>query len=228
MNFIKKIFDTTTTKGKVIQIILCLVIAFIVYGIIALIANYKDYTSVKLNKNTNSIFTITDLSVRNLVYGDLEDVAITDFGKPNSIEKFKDGKYSYKTYYYTGLSLTFKKVNGSYILMKTIISSENYIATRSIRVNDKISDVMNKFLVENTTGDYLYGNYKESALSSKSVNENIYYGKRESKFVYYLYMDTPYKQNYATWKDDIAQITFKVKHGKVQKIEWMYGPVSED
>ncbi len=212
-------------KNKIIQLLICFVIALVIYGVIVLVKNYKDYTSVELNTNNNSIFTVTDLTVRNAVYGDLEDVAVTEFGNPKKIEKFKDNKQNYKTYYYDGLELTFKENNDVYILMKVVVTSEDYLVSRNIKVGNQINEVMNKFLVEKKTGTYLYGNYKENALNSKKVNENIFYGKRDKNIVYYLYMDVPYKKGYATWNDDIAQLTFKVKSGKVKQIEWMYGPV---
>ena len=212
-------------KNKIIQLLICFVIALVIYGVIVLVKNYKDYTSVELNTNNNSIFTVTDLTVRNAVYGDLEDVAVTEFGNPKKIEKFKDNKQNYKTYYYDGLELTFKENNDVYILMKVVVTSEDYLVSRNIKVGNQINEVMNKFLVEKKTGTYLYGNYKENALNSKKVNENIFYGKRDKNIVYYLYMDVPYKKGYVTWNDDIAQLTFKVKSGKVKQIEWMYGPV---
>lgn len=212
-------------RSKIIQVLICFVIALIIYGVIVLVKNYKDYTNVELNINNNSIFTVTDLSVRNVVYGDLEEVVITEFGNPTKIEKFKDDNYSYKTYYYDGLEFTFKEKKGIYTLMKAVITSDDYLVARNIKVNDQINEVMNKFFVDKKTGEYLYGNHTEKDLTSKKVNENIFYGKRDNNLVYYLYMDIPYKNNYATWEDDIAQLTFEVKRGKVKKIEWMYGPV---
>lgn len=212
-------------KNKIIQLLICFVIALVIYGIIVLVKNYKDYTNIELNTNNNSIFTVTDLTVRNAVYGDLEDVIVTEFGNPKRIEKFKDNKQNYKTYYYDGLELTFKENNNVYTLMKAVVTSEEYLVSRNIKVGNQINEVMNKFLVEKKTGTYLYGNYKENTLNSKKINENIFYGKRDKNLVYYLYMDVPYKNGYATWSDDIAQLTFKVKYGKVKQIEWMYGPV---
>ena len=136
-------------KNKIIQLLICFVIALVIYGVIVLVKNYKDYTSVELNTNNNSIFTVTDLTVRNAVYGDLEDVAITEFGNPKKIEKFKDNKQNFKTYYYDGLELTFKENNDVYTLMKVVVTSEDYLVSRNIKVGNQINEVMNKFLVEN-------------------------------------------------------------------------------
>lgn len=212
-------------KSKIFQVIICILIAAIIYGVIVLINSYRNYVKIDLKANTNSIFTLSDISVSNLVYGDLEDTAVTIFGKPTKIETFKDGKQKYKTYYYDGLELTFKEQNKSYVFMKAIITSDSYMATRDIRVGDRINDVMNKFFIENTKSEYLYGNHNENDLDGKSVKENVFFGHRTKKLVYYLYTDAPYKKTYASLSDEIAQITFKVSLGKVKRIELLYGPL---
>ena len=82
---------------------------------------------------------------------------------------------------------------------------------------------MNKFLIINTKGSYLYGNYTENDINGKKVKENVYFGKRDKNIVYYLYMDAPYNNGFASYKDDIATLTFKVSANKIKEIEWMYG-----
>lgn len=221
----KKINFKKMWKSKIFQVIFCLLIAFIIYGIIVLIVDYKDFVKINLKQNTNSIFSLTDISVSNLVYGDIEEVAVTTFGKPDKIETFKDGKQKYKTYFYDGLELTFKKQNDSYLFMKAIVTSDKYYVSRTIKVGDRINDVMNKFFVEDTKGEYMYGNYTENELDGKSVKENVFFGHRTKNLVYYIHMDTPYKNGYASLKDDIAQLTMKVSLGKVKRIELMYGPL---
>lgn len=212
-------------NNKLIQLLICFFLALIIYGGIVFYTNYKDYIKVDLKPNTNSIFTLTDISVSNLVYGDLESTAVTIFGKPNKIEKFKDKKQSYKTYYYDGLELTFKKQNSSYVFMKAIVSSDKYMVSRNIKVGNRINDVMNKFFVENAKSEYIYGNYKEDDLNGKTANENVFFGHRTKNLVYYIYMDMPYKKGFASLSDDIAQLTFKVSFGKVKRIELIYGPL---
>ena len=50
------------------------VIVAVVFGIlIILFGNYKDYTEVRLRKNNNAIFSISDLIVDDLKYGDMEN-----------------------------------------------------------------------------------------------------------------------------------------------------------
>lgn len=212
-------------KNKIFQFFFCLLIALFLYFIIALIYGYKDFVKINLKTNTSSIFSLTDLSVSDLNYGDIEDSARTIFGNPNKIETFKDGNIKYKTYYYDGLELTFKKTNNSYIFMKAIITSDKYYITRNIKVGDRINDVMNKFYVKDSKGEYMYGNYNENDLNGKKVTDTLFFAHRKKNLVYYIYADKPYKNKYASLKDDIAQLTFKVSFGKVSKIDIMYGPL---
>lgn len=218
----KKIFDS-----KIFQLFLCLVIAIIIYLILVFITNSNNFKDKILNSNTNSMFTMADLTIKNVTYGDLISTVETEFGKPLKKESFKDNKINYKTYYYDGAELTFKEDSGSYLLMKVKVTDRGYLVSRDIQVGDNINDVLNKYLIINTKNEYLYGNHKETELTGKKVNENIYFGKREKNLVYYLYMDAPYKNGYASWKDNMATITFKVSMNKVKEIEWMYGPVQE-
>ena len=209
------------------QSLICLVIAIIIYMTLGVIVNYITNSKIILKENTKSIFTSSDLTVKNLSYNNLESVAITEFGVPKKIEKFKHNKDKYKKYIYDGMSLTFKDNNGMYILMKATITSSKYLTSRDIRVGDNINDVINKYSIENTNSNYLYGVYNEDDFTKKSVYENIYYGKKSNSLVYYLYAEAPFKKGYASWKDDIAQISYEVKFGKVKKIEWMFGPVDD-
>lgn len=221
----KKKLKNKLLDNKLIQVFLCFLIAIFIYIIIILINGYKEYININLKNNTNPIFTISDISVSNLRYGDIESTAKTIFGNPNKIESFKDKDRYYKTYYYDGLKLTFKKHNNSYSFMKAIVTSEDYLISRGIRVGDKINDVMNKFFVENVSGDYMYGNYKEKDIDGKTTKDNIYFARRTKNLVYYIYSNSPYDNEFVSLKDDIAQLTIKYSFGKVKKIELMYGPL---
>lgn len=220
---------TNNKMNLFIQILVCLIIALVIYGVLALITDYRNNNNIKTSVNNEAIFSMSDLMIRNSIYGDIESVVITEFGNPTKIEKFKDGKISYKKYKYSGLELTFRDYDGTYKLMKAVVTSDDYLMTRDIRVGDSINEVINKFAITKTSGDYLYGNYRENAFTSKSVkDDSIYYGKKSDDIVYYIYATTPYDKGYATWEDDIAQLTFKVSFGKVKRIEWMYGPVVQE
>lgn len=210
-------------KNKFFQIIICLVIAIIIYLILIIITNSNNFKNKTLNANTNSIFTINDLSINNSKYKDILNSVVTEFGTPNKVEEFKDNKINYKTYYYDGLELTFKEEQEEFILMKVKLTSKDYTISRNIKIGDNINNVMNKFLIINEKGSYLYGNYTENNINGKKVKENIYYGKREKNIVYYLYMEEPYKKEYASYNDDIVTLTFKVSYNKVKEIEWIYG-----
>lgn len=220
--------DFTSNKMNLItQIIICLIIALVIYGVLAFITDYRNNNNIKTSVNNEAMFSMSDLTVRNSIFGDLENVVISEFGNPKKIEKFKDGKVSYKTYKYNGLELTFRDYDGTYKLMKAKITNSDYLVSRNIRVGDSINETINKFSITKTSGDYLYGNFTDEAFVSKAVEENIYFGKKENDIVYYIYAMAPYLKGYATWEDNIAQLTFEVKFGKIKKIEWMYGPVAQ-
>ena len=183
-------------NNKFLQLVICLLIAVIIYFILVIITNSNSFQGKSLNSNTNAMFSMSDLSIKNAVYGDLISTVETEFGKPRKIDTFKENKNNYKVYYYDGAQLTFKEVGGSYILMKVKVTSKGYLVSRDIQIGDNVNDVMNKYLIIDTKGEYLYGNHKEDEINGKKVKDNVYFGKREKNLVYYLYMDSPYASNH--------------------------------
>ena len=183
-----------------------------------LFVNFRDYTKVKLRKNNNAIFTIDDLKVGNLEYGDKIEKAKKEFGKPIKETKKQKNGYNYIVYTYDKMILTFKENYENFILVEAKISSRKYYTSRKIKVGTSIKKVMNLYSVSNKNGNYLYGNYPEESLN----NQNIYYGKRKKKNVTYINRDSVIYSDTYKVPTNIAKITYEYKYGNVSSIEWSY------
>ena len=105
-------------KNKFLNVVMCFLIAVVIYFILVVITNSNSYQEKVLNSNTNSMFTITDLTINNSKYNDILNSVVTEFGSPKGIQEFTDNDNKYKEYTYDGLKLSFKEVNNEYILMK--------------------------------------------------------------------------------------------------------------
>lgn len=202
-------------------IIISSIIIFLI--VISLLFNiFRDYTKLKLNKNSKSIFMITDLKIDNLEYGNSTKEAEKEFGKPIKEETKQKNGYNYKIYKYDGMTLTFKENYEDFILVKARIEKNRYSSSRGIKVGTSIKKVMKSYLISNNNGNYMYGNYSESSLKDISNLDNIYYGKREKEKVTYVYRDKIiYKDTYKI-PDNIAKITYEYKHGRISIVEWSY------
>lgn len=214
----KKKINKLTKKEIIIisSVILFLIITLLIF------INFRDYTKVKLSKNNELMFTISDLKINNLEYGDSYKKAEKEFGKPiNKEDKIKNG-YNYKIYKYDRAILTFKENYEDFVLVKVKIESKEYNTSREINVGTSIMKVMKSYLISNNTGKYMYGNYSENSLSHISNLDNIYYGKREKNKVIYINRDKiTYKDSYKV-PNNIAKITYEYKYGNVTSIEWSY------
>ena len=77
-------------KRDYIKILKISIIVVVILGIVSIIlGNYKDYTEVKLRKNNKTIFSIADLKVDDLKYGDMEKEVKKKIGKPEKEKKIK-------------------------------------------------------------------------------------------------------------------------------------------
>ena len=76
-------------KKEIFVVALVLVVVFSVLQIV--VNRTKDYTSEKLNKNKNTIFSVKDLTVDDLKYTDSEKTIIKKYGKANSVKKYNEG-----------------------------------------------------------------------------------------------------------------------------------------
>ena len=201
------------------KITLIISICVIVLLLLVLISrNFGTFNLVKVSKNNNTIFSVTDLTIGNLKFSDNEKTIEKELGKPKKEEKVKKDIYNYKIYYYDGLKLTLKENYNDYILVGCEISSSKYKTSRDIKVNNKILKVMRKYKVDNSYGTYLYGNYTSDALNNDEIKDNIYMGVRSNKEVVYINKDASVNG----MKANIARLNISYSHGKVKKIIWSY------
>ena len=78
-------------KRDYIKILKISIIVVVILGIVSIIlGNYKDYTEVKLRKNNKTIFSIADLKVDDLKYGDMEKDIKKKIGKPEKEKSYKN------------------------------------------------------------------------------------------------------------------------------------------
>ena len=206
-------------KRDYIKILKISIIVVVILGIVSIVlGNYKDYTEVKLRKNNKTIFSIADLKVDDLKYGDMEKEVKKKIGKPEKEKKIKKDIYEYKELYYKGLTLTLRENYDDFMLVKAEVTGRNYNVSRDIRIGNKIKSVMNKFNVENEIGTYIYGNYSIDALDESEITGTIYQGIRDKENVIYINRDSKVDGE----KVNIAKMVIKYKKGRVKKITWSY------
>lgn len=206
-------------KRDYIKILKISIIVVVILGIVSIIlGNYKDYTEVKLRKNNKTIFSIADLKVDDLKYGDMEKDIKKKIGKPEKEKKIKKDIYEYKELYYNGITLTLRENYDDFMLVKVEVTGRDYNVSRDIRIGNKIKSVMNKFNVENEIGTYIYGNYSIDALDESEITGTIYQGIRDKENVIYINRDSKVDGE----KVNIAKMVIKYKKGRVKKITWSY------
>lgn len=206
-------------KRDYIKILKISIIVVVILGIVSIIlGNYKDYTEVKLRKNNKTIFSIADLKVDGLKYGDMEKDIKKKIGKPEKEKKIKKDIYEYKELYYNGMTLTLRENYDDFMLVKAEVTGRDYNVSRDIRIGNKIKSVMNKFNVENEIGTYIYGNYSIDALDESEITGTIYQGIRDKENVIYINRDSKVDGE----KVNIAKMVIKYKKGRVKKITWSY------
>lgn len=206
-------------KRDYIKILKISITVVVILGIVSIIlGNYKDYTEVKLRKNNKTIFSIADLKVDGLKYGDMEKDIKKKIGKPEKEKKIKKDIYEYKELYYNGMTLTLRENYDDFMLVKAEVTGRDYNVSRDIRIGNKIKSVMNKFNVENEIGTYIYGNYSIDALDESEITGTIYQGIRDKENVIYINRDSKVDGE----KVNIAKMVIKYKKGRVKKITWSY------
>ena len=213
----KKITNEDTSRNrKIIAGIFIFISALLLLVLISGV--FGTFNNIKVRKNKNNIFSVSDLTLGNLKFSDTEDTIVKELGKPNKTEDKKDDIYSYKVYYYNGLTLTLKENYKDYILVKAEITSSRYKTSRGIKVGNKILKVMKKYRVDNTKGTYLYGNYTVDALSNNEIKDNVYFGVRGTEEVVYINKDASVDGK----PSNIARLNIGYSHGRVNKITWSY------
>ena len=211
-NEIKK----SETEKKIFIISISIIIFLSLLLIIS--RNFGNFNNVRLRKNNKTIFSVSDLTVSNLKYGDTEDVILKQLGKPQKIKEDVQNVYKYKILYYDGLKLTLKENYADFMLVKAEITSPKYKTSRGIKVNNRILRVMRSYKVENSTGTYIYGNYTTNLIDNMDVKDPIYMGVRSNSEVVYINRDSVVSEI----SPNIARLVISYKYGKVTKITWSY------
>lgn len=206
--------------NKKLTIIFIVSISLVVILSLLLIISrsFGNYDNISVRKNKKTIFSITDLTLNNLKFGDNEDTVIKELGEPKDAEIVENGIYEYKVLKYDGLTVTLKEDYDSYMLTKVEITSRKYKTSRRVKVGKSITSVIKKYKVDNTNGTYLYGNYETSALNNTEITDSIYLGVRSKNEVVYVYKDASVEGI----NPNIARLNISYKHGRVTKITWSY------
>lgn len=202
------------------QIIFLIVVGVIVIlSLLLLISGlFGNYENVKLKSNNNDIFTIKDLTVNNLKFLSTSDEVIKELGKPKQTKEITKNNYKYMEYYYSGLKLTLKENYEEYVLVGAEISSSRYKTSRNIKVGNKVLNVINKYNVENETGNYIYKNYTIDALNDNLVKDNAYFSYRNNKEIRYYNKDAVIEGT----PTNHAELKFDYSFGRIKKITWSY------
>lgn len=202
------------------QIIFLIVVGVIVIlSLLLLISGlFGNYENVKLKKNNNEIFTIKDLTINSLKFLSTSDEVIKELGKPKQTKEIAKNNYKYVEYYYSGLKLTLKENYEEYVLVGAEISSSRYKTSRNIKVGNKVLNVINKYNVENETGNYIYKNYTIDALNDNLVKDNAYFSYRNNKEIRYYNKDAVIEGT----PTNHAELKFDYSFGRIKKITWSY------
>ena len=202
------------------QIIFLSVVGIIVIISLLLIISglFGNFSSVKLKKNNNEIFTIKDLTVNNLKFLSTSEEVEKELGKPRKINELTKNSYKYKEYYYSGLKLTLKENYSDFVLVGAEITSKKYTTSRNIKVGNKVLKVINKYRVDLPEGNYIYKNYTIDALNDNLVKDNAYFSYRNSKEIRYYNKDAVVEGS----PTNVAELRFNYSFGRIKKITWSY------
>ena len=202
------------------QIIFLSVVGIIVIISLLLIISglFGNFSSVKLKKNNNEIFTIKDLTVNNLKFLSTSEEVEKELGKPRKTNELTKNSYKYKEYYYSGLKLTLKENYSDFVLVGAEITSKKYTTSRNIKVGNKVLKVINKYNVELPEGNYIYKNYTIDALNDNLVKDNAYFSYRNSKEIRYYNKDAVVEGS----PTNVAELRFNYSFGRIKKITWSY------
>lgn len=213
----KKTIEQELKRDKIMLVITSLVIVILLSLLIAS-RNYRDFSAINIKTNNKTIFSISDLTINNLKYGDNEEKVLKELGTPIKESNETKDKYSYKELEYNNLKITLRENYDDYILTGVEIKSDKYIINRNIKIGNSIVKTMKKFKVENKSGQYLYGNYSIGSLSDEEITDTIYFGVRNNKKVVYVNKDATVNDMYS----NISKLTLDYKKGKITKITWSY------
>lgn len=210
----KKIKLKNMTKRTKITISLIAVLLLIIFWLINM---FGDYSSITLKPNTKDIFSIKDLVMNDVKFGDKESDVYKKLGKAKSVKNTKKNTYKYKILNYKDTKITLRENYNDFIVVGVETTSNKYKFSRGVKIGQNVKKVMNKYKVSKKTGTYMYSNYTEEALKQSEITSNIYYGKRTSNVIKYVNRDS-----ITSNITNIAQFSLEYKNGKIQKIIWSY------
>lgn len=213
----KKTIEQELKRDKIMLVITSLVIVILLSLLVAS-RNYRDFSAINIKTNNKTIFSISDLTINNLKYGDNEEKVLKELGTPIKESNKTRDKYSYKELEYNNLKITLRENYDDYILTGVEIKSDKYVINRNIKIGNSIVKTMKKFKVENKSGQYLYGNYSIGSLSDEEITDTIYFGVRNNKKVVYVNKDATVNDMHS----NISKLTLDYKKGKITKITWSY------
>ncbi|MBR3117155.1 MAG: hypothetical protein IKF36_04700 [Bacilli bacterium] len=211
-------FLNKDVKKKRKAILLFSLMLLFVIALLVVASYFRNFAEIKLAVNEKKIFTIEDLIVNDLKYGDNEAAVTKSLGKPKSEEEKGINKYDYKILKYDGLTVYLKESYNDFVLSKVEIYSGKYETSRGLKVGSKITKVFNSFKVENSSGAYMYGNYTNKALKDSEIKDNIYYGVRSKENVLYVNRD----EIIDGIPTNIAKLDIKYSNGIIKNITWSY------
>jgi len=213
----KKTIEQELKRDKIMLVITSLVIVILLSLLVAS-RNYRDFSAINIKTNNKTIFSISDLTINNLKYGDNEEKVLKELGTPIKESNKTRDKYLYKELEYNNLKITLRENYDDYILTGVEIKSDKYVINRNIKIGNSIVKTMKKFKVENKSGQYLYGNYSIGSLSDEEITDTIYFGVRNNKKVVYVNKDATVNDMHS----NISKLTLDYKKGKITKITWSY------
>ena len=202
------------------QIIFLSVVGVIVIISLLLVLSglFGNFESVKLKEINKEIFTIKDLTVNNLKFLSTSEEVVKELGNPKETKDITKNNYKYKEYYYSGLKLTLKENYDDYVLVGAEISSSRYKTGRNVKVGNRVLSVINKYKVEESTGNYIYKNYTIDALNDNLVKDNAHFSYRNSKEIRYYNKDAVIEGN----PTNVAELKLSYRFGRINKITWSY------
>ena len=155
-----------------------------------------------------------------------------------------------RVYAYNDLTLIFMPIDGTYKLCAGASLGDDDVFSRDIKVGDskdvifklfyRDSNCLNNNMMteDNATiiGKYLYGSFTLDNLATVKTSDKVQYGiinyngyssmeTAKSYIIEFTYFEPPYKEQYATYNDDFAQIAFDIDDkGIITGIRWYYYP----
>lgn len=205
-------------KSKIVFVILLAFLFVFIISMMLIVRQNRNFGEISLSKNNNEIFSVNDLTINNIKFGDNYNNVIFELGVPLKEEEEINNSYVYKKLYYDGLVVTLKENYSDYILAKVEITSNSYVSSRNIRVGNNITKLLGSYKIENSNGAYLYGNYTNNAINEPEIKGNINFGYRTSESVTYVNRESIVDGT----PTNVAILEVLYEKGKITKISWSY------